>query len=100
MLSKKIEKLEMDGPGIFEFTLKEIPLAIHQFLKNKLRLSDVDYFVFHQANDFIIKSLMIKLSLDKSKILMSMKNSGNTVSSTIPIVLKNKKEIKKNKKFF
>ena len=42
---------------------------------------------------------MIKLSLDKSKILMSMKNSGNTVSSTIPIVLKNKmKEIKKNKK--
>ena len=100
VLSKKIEKLEMDGPGIFEFTLKEIPLAIHQFLKkNKLRLSDVDYFVFHQANDFIIKSLMIKLSLDKSKILMSMKNSGNTVSRTIPIVLKNKmKEIKKNKK--
>ncbi len=100
VLSKKLEKLEMDGPGIFEFTLKEIPLAIHQFLKkNKLKINDVDYFVFHQANDFIIKSLIIKLNLDKKKILMSMKNTGNTVSSTIPIVLKNKmKEIRKNKK--
>lgn len=97
---KKIEKLEMDGPKIFEFALQEIPQAINLFLKkNNLTIHKIDYFVFHQANDFIVKNLALKLKLNNEKILMSMENTGNTVSSTIPIVLmKKKKFIEKNKK--
>tara|TARA_B110000438_G_C15796256_1_gene642990 strand:- start:816 stop:1796 length:981 start_codon:yes stop_codon:yes gene_type:complete len=95
--SKDGNYIKMNGASIFNFTLKEIPPAITHFLKkNNLKLNKIDHFIFHQANEFIIKNLQKKMKILKKKVIIDVKDIGNTVSGTIPIVLKkHKKVIKK-----
>lgn len=95
--SKDGNYIKMNGASIFNFTLKEIPPAIAHFLKkNNLKLNKIDHFIFHQANEFIIKNLQKKMKILKKKVIIDVKDIGNTVSGTIPIVLKkHKKVIKK-----
>ena len=53
--------LKMNGPEIFTFTIKTIPTLIEKILtKSKLTLNDIDYFVFHQANPYILERLRRK----------------------------------------
>lgn len=80
--------LYMDGPEIFNFTLRVVPETVEAVLaKGRLGLDDVDLFVFHQANRFMLEHLRKKLGVPESKFFVSMEESGNTVSSTIPIAL-------------
>jgi len=80
--------LYMNGSEIFTFTLKAVPLAIAQLCeKSSLTLDDFDYFIFHQANKFMLEQLRVNLKIPKDKFLTSYENYGNTVSSTIPIGL-------------
>ena len=82
------ESLHLDGPGIYDFALKTVPTAINEYLsKNNILLNKIDYFIFHQANEYIIKNLQLKLQIPNKKILMNMSNIGNTGASSIPIVL-------------
>jgi len=94
------DSLDLNGPGIYEFALKEVPSAVTDFLKkNSLNIKKIDYFVFHQANKYIVHSLKNKLDIPKEKLLMNMSGTGNTSSSSIPIVLsKYLDKISKNKK--
>ena len=67
--------------------------------KNNLKLNKINHFIFHQANEFIIKSLQRKLEIPDSKMFIDMKNTGNTASSSIPMVLsKNFNKISSGKK--
>jgi 3-oxoacyl-[acyl-carrier-protein] synthase III len=87
------DNLFMDGQELFNFTIKTIPKTIEQLLKKaELDVDDIDFFVFHQANMFMLEYLRKKTKLPKDKFLYSLKDYGNTVSSTIPIALKNKTE--------
>jgi 3-oxoacyl-[acyl-carrier-protein] synthase-3 len=81
--------LFMNGPEIFNFTITTIPKLIDDVLKkNNLEISDVDYFIFHQANKFMLDYLRKKLKVPTEKFYNNIMNTGNTVSSTIPIALK------------
>jgi 3-oxoacyl-[acyl-carrier-protein] synthase-3 len=55
-----------------------------------MELGDIDYFVFLQANMYMLNHLRKKIGIPLDKFLVDMKNFGNTISSTIPIVLANK----------
>jgi 3-oxoacyl-[acyl-carrier-protein] synthase-3 len=80
--------LYMNGPEIFNFTLRVIPGTVEDILKKaNLSFQDIDLFVFHQANAYMLEHLRKKLGVDDSKFFVFMKESGNTVSSTIPIAL-------------
>ncbi|GAA5147434.1 ketoacyl-ACP synthase III [Microbacterium pseudoresistens] len=80
--------LFMDGPAIFNFTLATVPAAVDGVLsKAGLGRDDIDLFVFHQANAFMLDHLRKKLGVPKDRFFVSMQDSGNTVSSTIPIAL-------------
>ena len=80
--------LYMNGPEIFTFTIKEIPELIHKTLeKNQIQFGDIDYFIFHQANQYMLEYLRKKLAIPENKFFMDMKYTGNTVSSTIPVAL-------------
>jgi len=80
--------LFMDGPAIFNFTLDVVPKTVDQVLrKTGLVLDDIDLFVFHQANKFMLDHLRQKLGIPEEKFSISLANKGNTVSSTIPIAL-------------
>ena len=80
--------LYMDGPEIFNFTLKAVPAAVDRLLTLSGRnIGDIDLFVFHQANQFMLEHLRKKLGIPHEKFLIAMRHCGNTVSSTIPIAL-------------
>ena len=60
-----------------------------------------DFIIFHQANKFILEKLYKKIGA-KDKGVISLANSGNTVSSSIPLVLEElfEKDLKSKQKFF
>ncbi|MBL8214971.1 MAG: ketoacyl-ACP synthase III [Bryobacterales bacterium] len=83
------EQLYMNGAEIFTFTLREIPDCVNRLLqKAKLTVADVDLFVFHQANQYMLEHLRKKMRLPAEKFCVFLRDCGNTVSSTIPIALK------------
>lgn len=82
------DHLFMDGKAIFDFTSDIVPPMIEEILaKHQLTMDDVDFFVFHQANKYMINYLRKLMNIDKEKFYVFMENVGNTVSSTIPIAL-------------
>lgn len=85
----KDEKLFMDGPDIFNFTLDVVPKTMEVVLaKNNLIRDDIDLYVFHQANKFMLDTIRKVNGLPRDKFYVNLENTGNTVSSTIPIALK------------
>jgi len=79
----------MNGPDVFNFTIQAIPPVYHDILeKNALTVADVDYVIFHQANEYMIEYLRKKLQIPEEKFYKNMLLTGNTVASTIPIALK------------
>ncbi|MGW8159233.1 MAG: 3-oxoacyl-ACP synthase III family protein [Desulfoprunum sp.] len=83
------DNLYMNGSEIFTFTLDAVPKTIKQLLEVTGRdIAEIDLFVFHQANKFMLDHLRKKMKIQKEKFYMSFKNYGNTVSSTIPLALK------------
>ena len=81
--------LFMNGPEIFAFTSKMVPLLIENVLrKNNLVKDEINLFVFHQANKFMLEFLRKKINIEQEKFFNFMENCANTVSSTIPIALK------------
>jgi 3-oxoacyl-[acyl-carrier-protein] synthase III len=80
--------LYMDGPEIFNFTLQSVPVLVNDVLaKAGLRLDEVDYFVFHQANSYMLEHLRRKLRVPRDRFEVCLEHCGNTVSATIPIAL-------------
>jgi 3-oxoacyl-[acyl-carrier-protein] synthase-3 len=85
---KNNNNLFMNGPEIFNFTLAKIPDLIKNVLeKNNCNIDTIDYFVFHQANKFMLDYLRKKLKIHENKFYQNMEYTGNTVSATIPIAL-------------
>ena len=81
--------LYMNGGAIFNFTLDAVPAMMKHLLeKSELEKDDIDYYVFHQANQFMLSTIRKVCLLPKEKYYMNMTNVGNTVSSTILIGLK------------
>lgn len=82
--------LFMDGPEIFNFTIKTVPLSMEALLRKAGRtLEQIDLVVFHQANSYMLEHLRKRCNIPADKFVVDLENYGNTVSSTIPIVLKN-----------
>lgn len=82
------DHLYMNGSEIFSFTQKNVPIVVRQTLeKNELTLDDIDMFVFHQANSYMLNFLRKKIKIAQEKFLIDMEEVGNTVSNSIPIAL-------------
>jgi 3-oxoacyl-[acyl-carrier-protein] synthase-3 len=82
--------LYMNGPEIFNFTNEVIPNFIQSLLMhNDLSQMQVDQFILHQANAFMLNTIRKKIKVDSSKFYIDLLDGGNTVSCTIPIALKN-----------
>ncbi|MBR6123904.1 ketoacyl-ACP synthase III [Candidatus Saccharibacteria bacterium] len=87
---RRDDYLYMNGSDVFNFTLDIVPPMMQNVLyRNKLAQDAVDYFVFHQANKFMLSTIRKVCGLPKDKFYINLENTGNTVSSTILIGLKN-----------
>lgn len=81
-------RLYMNGPEIFNFTIEAVPTLVHTALqRNQLQLCDIEHFVFHQANRYMLSYLREKIGIDDKRFHIELAETGNTVSSTIPILL-------------
>lgn len=81
--------LFMNGKEIFNFTANKIPDLLNSNLEsNNTNLENIDLFIFHQANAFMLNFIRNRCKIPKDKFYVNMENTGNTVSNTIPIALK------------
>lgn len=81
--------LYMNGGAIFNFTLDAVPQMMSQILeKNHLSQENIDYYIFHQANKFMLNTIRKMCVLPKDKFYVNLSETGNTVSSTVLIGIK------------
>jgi 3-oxoacyl-[acyl-carrier-protein] synthase-3 len=81
-------KLSMLGSNVFKFTMTVVPEQIQACLgDNDLKLEDIDLFLLHQGSRFIVENMSRKLGIPSEKAPFEARDLGNTVSSTIPIML-------------
>ncbi|MDE6548822.1 MAG: ketoacyl-ACP synthase III [Muribaculaceae bacterium] len=82
------DHLYMNGAEIFSFTQKNVPIVVRQALeKNDLSMGEINMFVFHQANSYMLNFLRKKIKIEQKKFFINMAEVGNTVSNSIPIAL-------------
>lgn len=82
--------LFMNGSEIFTFTLDTVPPLMNKtLLCNGLSKGEINLFVFHQANKYMLDFLCKKMKVDSSRFYYCLSEYGNTVSNTIPIALNN-----------
>lgn len=85
---RSLQDLYMDGAEIFNFSLQTVPEVVYRLLeKSGLGLSEIDYFVFHQANKFMLEALRRKLRIPREKFVIVLEKYGNTSSASIPMAL-------------
>lgn len=78
----------MQGADVFNFVIREIPKDIKKILEyTRLEADSLDYYIFHQANNFINSYLAKKLKLDISKIPSTISKYGNTSSVSVPLTI-------------
>jgi 3-oxoacyl-[acyl-carrier-protein] synthase-3 len=85
---RNYEQTHMNGPDIFTFTIREVPPLVDRVLAlagwNK---SQVDAFVFHQANKYMLNHLAKRMDLSADRIPLSIQDFGNTSSASIPLTM-------------
>ena len=90
--------LNMDGKNVMDFSKNKVPIFIKNFLKkNRLKISDIEKFYFHQGSKHIVDTLNRSLDLNTLQKSPFIKNLGNSVSSSIPLLLFHDKFLKRKK---
>ena len=78
----------MNGSDVFNFVIVEIPKDIKRlFAATGEDIQQIDYYVFHQANNFINSYIAKKMKLDKSRIPSNINKYGNTSSVSVPLTI-------------
>jgi 3-oxoacyl-[acyl-carrier-protein] synthase-3 len=81
-------KLTMNGRAVFSFSATVVPKNITAMLAaNDLAVEDIDYFALHQGSRYIVDTLKKKLGIEEGKAPFVATDYGNTVSSSIPLIL-------------
>lgn len=83
LVKKEGQYLAMDGQAVFKFATK----TVTEVLSNYGDLSDIDWFIFHQANKRIIDNVTRKFKIDNDKVVINIQKVANTSSASIPIAL-------------
>ncbi len=80
--------LQMDGAAIFNFTIKRVPALIRDTLALAGRSVDqIDHFIFHQSNRFIMKHLMKKCGLPEERVPLCLQDMGNCGGPSVPLTM-------------
>ena len=78
----------MDGKRVFKWATRVLVETINQVLDHaKLKLSDIDVFVLHQANLRIVESAAESLGIDRGKLVINIDRYGSTSGGSVPLAL-------------
>lgn len=80
---------QMDGAKVMEFTLDKVPLSIKELLQvSNEKIENIDYFIMHQANKFILENIAINTGIPLEKMPTStISKYGNQTCTSIPSAL-------------
>jgi 3-oxoacyl-[acyl-carrier-protein] synthase-3 len=82
-------KLRMDGNQVFRFVTRTVPGQIQKCLQtNVCPIDEVDLFLLHQGSKYIVDTVATSMRLPREKVPFAAQETGNTVSSSIPMMLK------------
>lgn len=82
-------ELFMDGAAVMQFTMGVVPDSIERVLSRAMvSKEDVDFFCLHQASAVVLTELARKLNIPLEKMPLNIDRYGNTVSCSIPLLLK------------
>ncbi len=82
------DHLEMDGGAVFKHAVQEVPPSIKALLgRNDLSVDDIDLFLLHQGSKYLVEYVSRKMGVPPEKAPFEASEYGNTVSSSIPLML-------------
>jgi 3-oxoacyl-[acyl-carrier-protein] synthase-3 len=88
LLPTESSGLSMDGGEVFAFTLDVVPPLINDLLQAAgWTLDDIDFFVPHQANQYILEHLAKSIGIPRQKLTLSLDEFGNTSVASIPLTV-------------
>ena len=80
--------VNMDGLKVFPMAVRQLIALLKEASHQAgVQVEDLDYIVPHQANGRILEAVDSRLKLRKGRLVNRVRYSGNTSSSTIPLVL-------------
>lgn len=84
--NQQVGVIEMAGKEVFKHAVKNISEAIMTVLERaQLQVSDIDWFVPHQANRRIISAVGNRVGLDEDKVIVTVEQHANTSAASIPL---------------
>ncbi len=82
------DRLEMDGAAVFKHAVKEAPPSMQALLeRNHLAADQIDLFLLHQGSKYLVEYVSRKMRVPPDKAPFEARRYGNTVSSSIPLML-------------
>ncbi len=80
--------VSMNGANIFNFSIKRVPPVIQDTLDLAgLKKEDVDYYILHQSNQFIMRHLSKKMGIPENKVPLTLGDFGNTGGPSVPLTM-------------
>lgn len=87
-IRRNSKEIILNGMDVFAFGISKPPQSVTKLLeRHNIDRSNIDYFIFHQANKFMNEKIRKKLKLTEEQVPYSLKNFGNTSSATIPLTM-------------
>jgi 3-oxoacyl-[acyl-carrier-protein] synthase-3 len=84
---RSLDNLHMDGTEVFNFVQVCVPPMIDRMMQDLgMTVDDIDYYLFHQPNKFMLKKLADKMQVPHEKMFMNIvENYGNPSGASIPV---------------
>ena len=80
--------LYLDGPSLINFSVAAVPQLVENVLQAaQLQRDDIDLYLLHQATRKMLEQLQARLGLSEKRLPIELAQCGNTVSSTLPILI-------------
>jgi len=96
--SPETDYIEMNGLATWKQAISNLPVVINSLCeKSSIKIGDIDFVIFHQANLNLIQYVMAKLRIPTSKTYTNIQEIGNTGSASIGIALSEAMTLRKIK---
>ena len=90
-LIRRHDGIYMNGRGVFNFARNEVPKSIDELLDAEhIDINQIDLFLVHQGSKAIVEQLRRRLGVEPDKMPIAIRNTGNAVSSSIPLLLQDR----------
>lgn len=90
---------QMNGAAVFSFAINDVSDGVIHFRETyNISEDQIDYYIFHQAQDLILDNIIDACDIPAEKELRSLRHYGNTSGTSVPVTVCANREQIQNKK--